>query len=250
MSLFGRCQEAYRRRYIEGEIIPPGISLLRGTGVHHGAKVNFRQKISSHKDLKKKDVVDASVAAFEEKIESDGISLTKEEKSIGKNNIIGSAKDEVVGLSEIYITEVAPEYQPVQVEQQQRIILKGKYDLMAVMDLADDKERVIDLKTTGKKKNQKDIDNSDQLSFYALVFKAINKKLPKSVRLEVLISKKKNERQMLEGIKTDIDLEILIRRINIMIEALKTGVFMPCSKDNWLCSEKWCGYFKSCMYTK
>lgn len=250
LSMYEMCGESYRRRYIDVDIIPPGIALLRGTGVHEGAKINFRQKIDSHEDLKETDIVDASVSAFEERVKSDGVLLTEEEESEGKENVIGKGKDSVVTLARLYTTETAPEYQPVRVEEKQRIVLKGEYDLLAVMDLSDDQDRVIDLKTTTRKKPADEIEKSEQLSFYSLVFKALEKKLPQSVRLEVLIDKKVPERQMLEGARDTEDLMTLINRINCMIKGVEKGVFMPCNQTSWKCSEKYCGYYHTCKYVK
>ena len=237
LGRYEMCAESYRRRYIEKDIMPPGIALVRGTGVHSGAKANFKQKIESHEDMKKEDIIDISVAEFEKRVEKDGLSFTEEEQSEGESNVIGKTKDSVVSLSELYAEETAPLYQPVQVEEKQRVVLPGDYDLLCIMDLADDQDRVIDLKTTGRKKNQKEVDRSEQMSFYALVFKALNKRLPESVILEVLINKIVPERQCLEGTRTDIDLQILIRRINTMIKGVEAGIFMPCDQGSWKCSK-------------
>jgi hypothetical protein len=48
--MFQRCGEQYRRRYLENEIIPPGISARIGSGVHKAAEINFRAKIQTGED--------------------------------------------------------------------------------------------------------------------------------------------------------------------------------------------------------
>ena len=250
LGMYERCAESYRRRYLEKEIIPPGMALLKGTGVHGGAKKNFKQKIESHEDMKKSDIVESSVSKFEERMKDDGYQLSADEKTMGPGKVIGMTKDSVAKLSALYADEVAPEYQPLQVEEHQRLVLSGEYDLYVVMDLADDKGIVVELKTASKKKAAKEVDNSEQLTFYSLVYKAINGKMPKAVRLEVLVDKKNRERQMLEGTRDDADLQTLVRRINTMIAGLEAGIFMPCSRDSWTCSEKWCGFYRTCKYTK
>jgi len=248
LGMYERCAESYRRRYIEGERLAPGIALPVGSGVHAGAGKNFEQKIESHKDMSRSNIVDCSVAGFEERIESDGIELTADEKTVGKKKVIGQAKDKVVRLSELYADETAPEYQPIMCEKKQRVVLPGEYDLLAVMDLADDKGNVIDLKTSKRSKTQKDVDNSEQLSFYALVYKAQFGKLPNSVRLECLVDTKTPKRQMLESKRVDADLQVLVKRINTMINGIEKGVFMPCDKSSWICSQNWCGFYSTCPY--
>ena len=73
-----RCGEQYRRRYIQGEIIPPAIALGRGRGVHSANRRNLEQKINTFEDMPENDLCDI---ARDEYIESfkNGVFLTKEE---------------------------------------------------------------------------------------------------------------------------------------------------------------------------
>ena len=249
LSTFELCGEAYRRRYIEGTIIPPGIALIRGSGVHAGAKVNFTQKKDSHKDLPKKDIIDASVAGLEDATKN-GVLLTENEESIGAKNVLGKTKDEVATLSGIFADDIAPKYQPAFVEEKQRITLTEDYDLVAIMDLADVDEIIVDLKTSGKKKNQSEVDSSEQLSIYSLVYKAKTGHLPKQVRLETLVNKKKPEAQMLKSTRQMQDLQIVVNRLNVMLDSIKKGVFVPCNPGSWKCNQMYCGYYNTCPYVK
>ena len=70
------CPERYRRRYVNQEIVPPGISLIRGTSVHKGAEHNHRQKIKSHIDLKKKEILEIVDAEFDNRKNKEGFMLT------------------------------------------------------------------------------------------------------------------------------------------------------------------------------
>ena len=250
LGMMGRCPEQYRRRYLENEIIPPGISMARGVGVHQGAKVNFKQKKDSHEDLPEQDIIDASVAGYEAILKR-GIQLTEDEESRGYDAVVGETKDTVVGLAHLFAGEVAPQYQPVYVEERHRIVVpNATHDLVAIMDLADEFGRVVDLKTSGKSKSQRDVDGSEQLSFYALVFKALTGDLPSEVRLEVLVETPKTHkrsRQTLVGARTSGDLIALVNRINAMLKALEAGVFMP-RTEGWWCDSRWCGYWRSCRF--
>jgi hypothetical protein len=248
LSMFETCGESYRRRYVEGERIPPGCALLKGSGVHGGAKVNFRQKKESHRDLPKKDIVEAAVAEYEARINKDGYLLTPEEISVGKDKILGATKDDVASLSGLYATDVAPRYQPVLVEELQRILLPGAYDLVAVLDLADDQDNVIDIKTAAKSKPENEVAISEQLTMYALVHKALTGRMPKSVRLEALISTKIPKVQTLIGSRTPAHFQALVSRINTMIDALGKGVFIPCQPGHWKCQPAYCGYAPTCRY--
>jgi hypothetical protein len=251
LGMYEKCGEQYRRRYIEGEKIPPGIALVKGTGVHGGAKGNFRQKIVSREDLPRKDIVEISVTSYEEALSKGGLSLTKEEESIGYHKVVAQGKDGVVTLSGLYADEMAPAYQPLLVEEDQLVTVpSSEYDLKGIIDLVDAQESVIDLKTGSKKKNEDEVHTSEQLTFYALLYKAKTGRLPTSVRLEVLIDTKKPQRQPLVGYRTMEDLGLLISRINAMTNGIKKGVFIPTQPTSWWCSERWCGYYRSCPYIK
>jgi hypothetical protein len=154
-------------------------------------------------------------------------------------------------LAGLYAEEVAPIYQPAFVEESYRIVIeKSPYDLLAIMDLADENGSVVDLKTAGKSKTQKEVDTSEQLTFYALVYKAKTKKLPDRVVLETLVDTKVPKRQPLVSVRDDQDLKVLVARVNTMIDGLGKGVFVPAQPTSWQCGPRWCGYYPTCKYVK
>lgn len=248
LELYSKCPEAYRRRYIERERIPPGIAMLKGTGVHGAAEVNFRQKLETHRDLPASQIVEAAVAAFESELKN-GFVLDVEEESIGSSNVIGQAKDDVADLAEVHALQQAPDYQPALVEEEVRIELPGPRDLLAVIDLADDQKRVVDFKTAKKSKAQADADGSVQLSVYAAAHQALTGEPPAVVRLDTLVqTSKKTDRQILDSKRGDADLVALSHRINAITAAIDSGVFPPTTPGAWWCAPKWCGYWSTCPF--
>lgn len=243
LSLMSRCGEAYRRRYIEGERIPPGIAMLSGTGVHKGAEVNFRQKIATHSDLPADDIVDAAVSGFDDAMKS-GCQIGADDPSPDQ------ARDAVAEMSRLYADEVAPEYQPLFVEQHVRIELPGTHDMVGVLDLADDQGRVVDLKTSNKAKSQDEADRSSQLTFYSAAHRQLTGEIAETVRLEVITSGKNPRRVMLESTRGPADYAALANRINAATATVAAGVFLPADPDSWMCSPKWCGYYATCQYVR
>lgn len=241
LDMMSRCGEAYRRRYIEGQRIPPGIAMLSGTGVHAGAEVNFRQKIDTHVDLPAEDIVDASVDGFDRAL-SRGYERGPEDEHPDV------ARDSVADMARLYADEVAPEYQPRFVEQMVRIELPGSHDMLGVLDMADDAGRVVDLKTSGKAKSQAEADASPQLTFYAAAHKVLTGNLAETVRLEVLVKNKTPKRVMLESTRGPADFAALANRINTASAAIEAGVFLPADPSSWMCSPRWCGYYSTCRY--
>jgi len=252
LNTFETCGIRYWFRYMNDWKAPPGIAQLKGASVHGGAKTNFYQKKDTHEDLPRKDIIEISVTEFDRLFQKEKEILpTPEEAEMGIEKAIGQAKDSVVVLSGLFADDVAPKYQPVYVEESLRIVVpKSEYDLLAIMDIADDQDVVMDLKTGTKSKPQKEADDSEQLSMYALVFRTLTKRLPREVRLETLVHKKEPEVQRLVSTRDREDLEVLVRRINQMVVAIEKKMFTPANPTAWTCSERWCGYAIECPFYK
>lgn len=249
MAMYGRCGEQYRRRYMEGEIRPPGISLLVGSGVHGGIETNFTQKIDSHSDLAPSVVQDAAVARLEERLEKDGCELNEEEQSKGKDAVIGEATDVTATLAYKHASEVAPAYQPIAVEKRIEMpVPKLGIELVGYIDLADDQQRIVDFKTSGKSMPNGAADTSIQLGIYSLLYASEFGKLPSETRLEVLTKAKTPKRQMLSSVKGPSDLDVLARRIQQTVKGIEAGIFQPAEPDSWACSERFCGYASTCPF--
>lgn len=248
LDMFERCGEQYRRRYVEGEILPPGILLITGKSTHAGIELNMEQKIDSHEDLPADEVKDMTAEDFDAQVKG-GYELTAEESGRGAKKVLGEAKDTAVKLSELHMEEAAPEYQPTHVEHKVRIEMPtSEYDLFGVIDLIDDRDRVTDHKTAGKSKNQSEADTSTQLTYYAAGHHALKGKGASEVRLDVLVKTKTPKRQLLVSQRGEKDFEVLANRLNRMIAAVKAGTFVPAPAGSWQCSDRFCGYARSCPF--
>ena len=60
LGMFLRCPHQFERRYLRGEIIPPGIAARRGSATHKAAQINHEQKLHSQEDLPVGDLQDAA----------------------------------------------------------------------------------------------------------------------------------------------------------------------------------------------
>lgn len=248
LDTFCKCPEQWRRRYVENEIIPPGIALLKGKGVHKAAEVNFRQKIKSHEDLPPAELMAAADAAFTAEI-AGGFLLTEEESAAGRENVLGTARDETVKMAEFHANEQAPDYQPLLVEQPFRVELPGTRDLIGVIDMADDKCRVTDLKTAKKSKTQADADGSVQLTCYEVGHRVLLGEPPRELRLDTIVQGKKGfSRNVVSTSRDAGDLDALANRINIVTQSIDAGLFPPAPPGAWWCGPKWCGYWTTCPY--
>lgn len=246
---YTRCGEAYRRRYIEGERIPPGVALVRGSSLHKGAEVNFVQKIRSRQDMRPDDIIGVAVHTFENKVKNEGIWLSPEEQTVGEKKIIGAGKDATVRLTRLFATDLAPRVQPKEVEIEHRIELpNSSHDLLGRLDLVDENDAIDDLKTSAKKACPEDVDKNTQLTFYALTFQNKYKKPPTEIRYSQLVDTKEPQVNVVKTTRTRADFEALVNRINAVIRGVNAGIFTPAMPGSWWCSPKFCGYWATCAY--
>lgn len=250
LGMFFRCPEQYRRRYIEGEIIPPGFAAHRGIGVHKAAERNYGQKVETHRDMPVDDIKDLAAAGFEAAVEKRGVLLTEDEQSKGKDTVKGKYLDQTVSLAKLYATETAPLYQPKIVEADITVELPGEHDLRGILDMVDTSGLIHDIKTSGKKWSQSQADKSLQGSIYWLCHKAATGKEPTGFQFDVLVNKKEAEYQQVKTMRDNADMRILLARTNAFLSALKSGIFMPADPGHWICGPNHCGYAKTCPYCK
>lgn len=112
-SMFMRCPEQYRQRYILGLKEAPGAALVLGSGFHFAQETNFRQKIESHEDLPAAEVVEAFHAGWDRELEKYG----------GVNEVAWDDREKPdtlrakgAALAELYRVQVSPSLQPEAVE--------------------------------------------------------------------------------------------------------------------------------------
>lgn len=250
LEMLSRCGEQYRRRYIEREIIPPGIAMLKGTGLHAGAAANMRQKIDTHVDLPAAEVADIAVAALESELSRSGCSFSEDEVSAGADKVLGQAKDATALLASAHVRLQAPEYQPLVVERRFRIVLpSSSHDIVGVVDMIPDTLRAVDFKTSRRRKSQADVNESVQLTTYAAAAVALTGQPAVGVRLDTLVHNSSGvSRQTLDADRGTDHYRSLAARASTAIAAVQSGVFVPASPGAWWCSQRWCGYWSSCPY--
>jgi PD-(D/E)XK nuclease superfamily len=247
LMMMERCGQQYFYRYVQGLRLPPGVAAIRGTAVHKGAEMNYHQKMTTHVDLKPSEVVEIAAAAFDEKVKTDGVFLNDEERAAGESKIVGAAKDTTVSLAHLMAVESLPKFQPSEVEVTQEILIpESSHDLLGRIDLIDEREIIVDFKTSGKTKLQSDIDSDAQFTFYSLTYRAAKGKDPRGTIIENLVSTKVPKAVSFSTSRTADDYQVLINRINRMLGALKAGIFMPAAPGSWACSAKFCGYHHMC----
>ena len=246
LGTFVRCSEQWRRRYINREVIPPGIAMHRGKGVHKAVELNNRQKRDSWEDLPLDILQDAARDGVINNVRKESLLIPPGEAR-GFQDIVASGVDAAVRLTKVYRECVAPSIQPVLVEEKVTMDIGLEVPLLGYLDCFTAAGVVNDTKTSGKSKTQAEIDTSSQLTAYAGMTQNRMGVWP-LVQLDVLVDTKAGKHQRLNSIRGPRDFEIMVSRISLMLQQIKTGLFPPCDPGSWACSPKWCGYYPTCRY--
>jgi len=241
--------------YCENERRPPGIALLVGSGVHVGAERAMKTKAETHANARAEDVRDMAVAGFDDRMHKEDVLFTKDERSQGRELVVGKTRDRVAAMAHYWACVAQPEYQPdapEDVEHQWSIQLpKTGTVLVGVTDLIiRGTDQVVDWKTTGGRRiAQREVDTSVALSAYALAYLREHGREVNAVKLDVIQEGKQTKRYMLQSTRNRIDYENLLNRISTMMAAVRAGNFVPCNPGEWFCDPKWCGFYENgCRY--
>jgi hypothetical protein len=247
LQTFESCGERYRRRYPEGEIIPPAIPAHIGKGVHKAGEINYTGKLDSGEDMPLDAFKDAAAESYQRNI-MEGVFFAPDEVS-GAKLALAEGKDKTVALAALYRESVAPQVTPLLVEKKILIDLPGvPLPIMTVLDLYTADKSLRDIKTTSKKWAKGAEDASPQPTAYREAVKAFTGEEPESIQFDVLVSTAVPAYQPLPTKRTDEDTAILARHFVVMHNAITAGIFMPADPGFWGCSPKWCGYFMTCPY--
>jgi hypothetical protein len=246
--MFSRCGRQFMYRYLEGLIIPPGISAVRGTAAHTGVEVNMLH------------MMEAGVAAPLEAVEvachnavnnewENGVRLLPDEQEQSEKQLRGDAVDGAIRLARTHYKEIAPNLKPTHVERWFELIvpalpctIKGRIDLQEGGGIRDLK--------TGKAYPLEDAaERSPQLTWYALAVKALDGELPDYVSLDHLILTKTGVTYRPQVAQRDgDDFNREIHRAQLAAFMIDDGRFQPATPDQWCCTPKWCGYWNRCPY--
>lgn len=246
VNTWNMCPERVRRRWLLGDIIPPGIAPRIGTGLHKGAEVNHLQKITSKKDERLDVIQDAARDAYIESCQN-GVYFPPEELPSAKKQLAHGI-DETVNLAKTYLDNLAPKILPALVEEDIYLDLPEiEVPLRGTIDVFTEDKWLPDLKTAARKWPQKRADLSLQATMYSKLIANKTGIWPNKISFEIFI-KGKNQHQSLITYRQENDFNILVLRIRQMIEGIEAGLFPPAPVDSWWCSPKYCGYYYTCKW--
>lgn len=247
INSWAMCGERVRRRWIEGDIMPPGIAARIGTGVHAGADINYSQKIKSGVDEPLSVVLDASRDGYKKALK-DGVFFAPEDQAGARTQIEGGV-DAVVSLATLYREECAPYVQPIQVENEIYLDVEGiELPFRGRLDVLDNTHALRDIKTAARKWSQGKADTAAQPTLYRELVKADTGEYPTNLIYDIFTKTKKPAYQKLETFRSQDDFDVLKLRVKAMMASINAGIFPPAEPGHWCCSQRWCGYYFSCPH--
>lgn len=233
VTTFLRCGQQWYFSYVAAVKSPPTLKQARGLAVHKAVEVNMRQKIASRIDLPVDDVVDAYADEF------DLISTDVEDDK----SETGEYKDSGAKLTRMHTKLVAPEVQPVWVEQPVQFAIND-IPFSGQVDLLDDESRIRDTKTTARKP----MPDSYGLNMtgYALSFRQLTGATETDTVLDYLVATRKPYYLPITagGPVSDEEIRRFANIVESVAYAIKAGRFVPNGLASGACS--WCGYRSIC----
>lgn len=249
ISMYTRCAEQFRRRYIEGEILPPGVGAVSGTGLHRAVELDLTRKIETGELAPEEEVTetarDAVVKSFDDPM---GVFFSDEEREEGEAAVKARVIDEAVSCVSLHHKELAPLANPLRVERKWVLELGGfPYDLGGTID-CDDGDVIWDWKTAKRTPAEDEAKGSGQVAMYSLAKLKLDGAIPEA-RLGYVVKNKAPKIEIRYARRTLEEFAPLVRALERIADAIDKEVFPFASWTTprpWCCNPKWCGFYGSC----
>jgi RecB family exonuclease len=252
VNTFLRCGRSWFYAYVAGIKSPPTVRLLRGIAVHKAVETNMAQKIESKTDVPLDVVMDAYDDSWNTEAEG-GLLIDDDAKESP-----GEAKDKGYQLVELHHKKVAPNIQPVWVEQPVQFTLNGipftgQIDLAhEVPNLDPDPEaeamglEIVDTKTTARKPAGESY--LLNMTGYALASRQITGKKESNTRLDYLVAVKEPYYLPVSagGPTSDAQIERFANVVESVAGAIQAGQFIPNGLIGSPPACSWCSYRNIC----
>lgn len=247
VTTFLRCGTQWHFAYVAGVKSPPSLRAIRGIAVHSAVEVDMRQKMLSGVDIPIGDMVDAYDTSWNNE--------TAYGFNIDEGEVPGVVKDKGEDLLRLYHKDVAPNIQPVMVEEPIQFNINGQaysgqIDLGTEIDVdfgwgpPEKRLEIRDTKTTGRTPASGTY--LLNMTGYAISQRQKTGIVEADTVLDYLIALKEPVYKEIRmgGPITDDQIRQFAGIIDTVSSTIKAGKFVPNGLINGSCS--WCGYKAMC----
>lgn len=224
-GLFLDCPLKYKYQYVDNAVGFQGnIYTAYGSSIHAALAFNFKQKITTRKDLPEEKVIEFFKSDFKKGVDS----LQKIDFSVSEMQTMLLSGENCLFN---YMKVVAPTLQPAFVEEKMEITLKNfPITLVFIWDMVTEDDIIIDFKTVGKawkvQYSESKINNNLQSILYSAGFRKKFGKVEKRFEFHVL-PRGESKAYILPVINTEEKIIDSLKLLSSITAILKTGLFVP-----------------------
>lgn len=251
LSSFELCAYSYYLKTVEKKRPRVGFYAVRGSAIHAGREINFKQKKTSGTDLPIDMLLDAARDEVNKRIKDEQVDLKNDEilGGLSKKAAAGIVINESRPLIKIDRQILQPKVQPKEIEFEIAVELpQYEFDLAGIVDLIDKGNVIIDTKTARRMWNDAKIEKSIQPASYWLLTRAILKKEPADFVYHFLLAQKSPRALTVKSPVDERRIRITLDRYMIMHKMIQAGNFPPVEIGHWKCSAKYCNLYYDCKF--
>lgn len=233
-----RCPAQYAFKYIDCLTLPRTPALLQAHCVRAGADYNYRQKLTSYRDVTIRELEDVVDAEFERQERS-----TEWQAGDDRDKI----KDETLALAGVYLRQLAPLVQPMFLDSDYAIELDACPGVVLTgrIKLVDENLIIREIKTSGRAPSAEEAIRNLTLTAHALAYRKLTGRIENGVGLDYLVSTRVPKLVSVMAEISATNIERLCAVIGGVAAAIEAGTVYP-NPSHYLCSKKYCGYWNIC----
>ena len=236
-------------------------ALVAGKAVHRSAYDDLTAKVTDGTLLPTDDVKQRASEHLQTEWNAGELLLDEREREQGLETVKGGLVDLMVEAATLHHTHLAPTLNPAPWGLEYSWVLEAHgfpYDLAGQLDVLEliqpngtQQGRVRDLKFLKKAPSQHEVEQSSQLTLYAMAVRAIKQIPVEEVCIDGLIKPTKTlgpRLITLESRRTEADTRAFVARFEQAVLAIERSLFMPANPSDPWAPCRYCGFRETCRF--
>lgn len=233
-------------RYEKKIKTPPGGAMILGTSLHAALEHNFSQKVLSHRDVP----MSVATDVFREKWREGSVNAIFDPE---KNESADKFLEQGIAMVETYHRDMAPNIQPKFVELKFTLNFPGlDREVLGYIDLIDDREIIIDHKSSKMVPKNIDLAKNNQLTLYKMAFRERYGREPGGLRYDYIV-RRTNKDGSFKGvdilpipvISNAAKEQSIVNLYKVVADSMALKQYFP-NPSHFGCTPTFCGYWDLC----